>query len=43
MPQVLTSEKIESILNTRLANSNSGVFVDAPRVDRRGILTPLVG
>ena len=28
MPQVLTSERIESILNTRAANSNSGVFVD---------------
>ena len=26
--QVLTSERIESILNTRAANSNSGVFVD---------------
>ena len=28
MSQVLTSERIESILNTRAANSNSGVFVD---------------
>ena len=29
MPQVLTSEKIESILNTRLANSNSMIFTDS--------------
>ena len=29
MPQVLTSEKIESILNTRLANSNLMIFTDS--------------
>ena len=29
MSQVLTSERIESILNTRAANSNSGVFTDS--------------